>query len=146
MKKLINTSYVILIMALLACNPKNDKNKNEAKPDDTTSTEIKKETADLSAIQKNDEQYVGRWVIPNPINEKEVEGFELLKDGSAKSINRATLDCKKWWSKSDTLYMIETSIGNNTSFTDTVAYKVERIGKDGLSLKNGEQIIDYKRQ
>jgi len=33
----------------------------------------------------------GTWVQPNPINEKEVQGFKLNKDSSAESINMATL-------------------------------------------------------
>jgi len=33
----------------------------------------------------------GSWVQPNPIYEKEVQGFKLNKDSSAESINMATL-------------------------------------------------------
>ena len=38
----------------------------------------------------------GKWVEPNPINADEVQGFELKQDGTASSINMATLAFQQW--------------------------------------------------
>lgn len=39
---------------------------------------------------------LGSWVEPIPGNEKEFQGFTLNSDGTAKSINMATLQYQKW--------------------------------------------------
>lgn len=38
----------------------------------------------------------GKWVELNPINADEVQGFELKQDGTASSINMATLAFQQW--------------------------------------------------
>lgn len=42
-------------------------------------------------------QFIGSWIQPNPINDKEVQGFILKNDGTAQSINYevAKINAKK---------------------------------------------------
>ncbi|MDI3318491.1 lipocalin family protein [Pinibacter soli] len=87
----------------------------------------------------------GRWAEPIPGNEKEIQGFELLSDSSAKSINSATLIYTKWWAASDSLHLVSKSIGNHTEGIDTMAYKIISLTKDSLILKDGEVVLRYKR-
>lgn len=98
-----------------------------------------------TAVGTNDE-LVGRWAEPNPINAQEVQGIEMMEDGTAKSINMATLLYSKWWIKDQKLYLVEESLGSGGSTIDTASYEIIKVGKDSLVLKNNDQIIRYKKQ
>ena len=91
-------------------------------------------------------QFIGSWVQPNPINEKEVQGFKLEKDGTAKSINLATLKYKNWWYEAGELNLVIESIGNKISFTDTGKYEVIKITDKELEFKKGQIIERYEKQ
>ena len=91
-------------------------------------------------------KFIGSWVQPNPINEKEVQGFTLKQDGTAESINMATLKYKRWWYESDTLNLVVESIGNGVSITETVPYEVAKITDKELELKRGQHTDMYKKQ
>jgi hypothetical protein len=88
----------------------------------------------------------GKWVQPNPINDKEVQGFTLNKDGSAFSINMETLKYKSWNFSNGKLLLIAESIGNGSSSIDTTAYEVETISNTKLTLKLNEYREEYKKQ
>ena len=92
------------------------------------------------------DKFIGSWVQPNPINEKEVQGFTLKKDGTAESINFSTLKYKNWWYESPELNLVVESIGNKISFTDTTKYEVAKITDKELELKNGQTIERYRKQ
>ena len=92
------------------------------------------------------DKFIGSWVQPNPINEKEVQGFTLKKDGTAESINFSTLKYKNWWYESDELNLVVESIGNKISFLDTTKYEVAKITDKELELKNGQTIERYRKQ
>lgn len=94
----------------------------------------------------NDDLLIGSWAEPNPINDQEVQGIEMLSDGKAKSINMATLLYSKWWTKDNQLFLVEESVGNGGSTTDTIAYEILKVDKDSLILKNMDQTIRYKKQ
>ena len=96
--------------------------------------------------QSNAELLLGRRVEPNPINQKEVQGIELLKDGNAKSINMATLLYSKWWTKNNQLFLVEKSIGNHTSSVDTISYNIIKLDSDSLILRNSYRALKYKKQ
>jgi len=91
-------------------------------------------------------QFIGSWIQPNPINEKEVQGFILNTDGTAQSINMATLKYKKWWINSDKLVLVLESIGNRVSTIDTIKYDVIVINDKELKLKDGDYIDEYRRK
>lgn len=94
----------------------------------------------------NEELLVGHWVEPNPINEKEVQGIEIIKGGNAKSIHMETLKYSKWWAKNNQLLLVAESIGNHTSGIDTIAFDIIKIDNDSLILKKGNYTLKYKRQ
>lgn len=89
---------------------------------------------------------VGTWVEPNPINEMEEQGFELKADGSAASINMATLLYQSWWSRGDSLWLVTQSIGNKTSSIDTLAYAIRNCTPEHLVLVNKSIEISYRRK
>ena len=92
------------------------------------------------------DRFTGSWVQPNPINEKELQGFNLKKDGTAESINMATLQYKNWWYEEDQLNLIVESIGNKISFLDTTKFEVTKITDKELELRNGQIIERYRKQ
>ena len=89
---------------------------------------------------------VGSWIQPNPISNKEVQGFTLKNDGSAESINMATLVYKKWWAENGKLNLVAESIGNGSSSTDTTQYEILKNTDQILELKNGDYTDKYKKQ
>jgi len=48
---------------------------------------------------------IGKWLRPVPGRDKETQGFDLRKDGSAHSINMYTLVYEKWALSKDTLLL-----------------------------------------
>lgn len=88
----------------------------------------------------------GAWVQPNPINDKEVQGFVLKPEGSAESINFETLKYRKWWFEADSLCLVVESIGNGVSLTDTVRYKLVSVNDIELVLRNGQTDLVYSRK
>ena len=122
---------VFLIMVLItSCQPQPKKNTSE------TPSEM---SVDIN-------QFIGSWVQPNPINKKGLQGFKLKKDGTAESINLATLKYRNWWYESGELNLVVESIGNKISFTDTVKYEVTKITDKELEFKNGQIIERYEKQ
>ena len=91
-------------------------------------------------------QFIGSWVQLNPINAKEVQGFVLNADGSAQSINMATMIYKKWWIDSNKLVLILESIGNKVTSFDTIKYDVVEINDTELKLKEGTLLDEYRRK
>ena len=87
----------------------------------------------------------GTWVQPNPINEKEVQGFKLNKDSSAESINMATLIYRKWWINDQHLYLVRESKGNKQTITDTIKFQVLHFTDQELILKDRDRTINYKK-
>ncbi len=87
----------------------------------------------------------GAWLQPNPINEKEVQGFQLNKDSSAESINMATLIYRKWWINDQHLYLVRESKGNKQTITDTIVFPVLHVTDHELILKDRERTVNYKK-
>lgn len=112
--------------------------------EETTTTEVVEETAAPVAVDTK--VLVGSWTQPNPINDKEVQGFELKEDGTATSINMATLKTNKWWIDGDKLFLEQESIGNGTSAVDTVSYQFEVVDGTTLNLVNGESKDSFTKK
>ncbi len=89
--------------------------------------------------------FVGSWVEPNPINDKEVQGFKLNADGTASSINMETLKYKAWKIEPGKLLLIAESIGNGVSFTDTTTCEIVLVGSKTLDIKIHTNIRKYKK-
>lgn len=88
----------------------------------------------------------GKWVEPVPGMEEQVQGVELAADGTASSINMATLQYEKWEMNGDTLVLTGKSIGNGQTigFADTLV--VEKLTDEALTLKRGDMTVSYRRQ
>jgi hypothetical protein len=136
MKTSILTIVILTVLVLTSCN---DISKQE-KPAETTSN------VSNSKMENGDDVLIGSWVQPNPINEKEVQGFELKKDGSAGSINMATLVFMKWWSENGKLTLVAESIGNGSSSIDTTIYEIIKNTDKELELKQGDYIEKYTKK
>jgi hypothetical protein len=100
MNRRLVTFAILAGLTIVSCN----NTIKEGEPE-TTITETVKDTTNL---------LVGSWVKPNPINDKEVQGFLINSDGTAESINMATLLYKKWWQEDGKLILIMESVGNGS--------------------------------
>ena len=97
---------------------------------------------DLSILVHSPYYFIaGTWVEPNPINDKEVQGFTLKDDGTASSVNMATLQFNKWNLDNRTLTLSYTSIGNKQTIEGIDTLHVVRIDADSLILSNPKQIV-----
>ena len=133
-----------LAIAFLAIAFASCKDQKEAPvTEETTTTEVVEEVAAPAVDTK---VLVASWTQPNPINDKEVQGFELKEDGTAASINMTTLQTKKWWVEGDKLFLEQESIGNGTSSIDTVSYQFEVVDGNTLNLLNGESKDSFTRK
>ncbi len=84
---------------------------------------------------------IGSWVTPNPINSKEVQGMRLKEDGTAVSINMATLVFQKWKMQDKTLILTSKSIGNKQEFECIDTLQINKLDADSLVLSQHGEII-----
>lgn len=79
----------------------------------------------------NNASIEGSWVEPVPGMPGMQQGFVLDGDGSASSINMATLKYEAWKKVGNRLLLSGTSIGNhqNISFTDTLTIEKTDAGQ-----------------
>ncbi|MCX2679846.1 lipocalin family protein [Galbibacter sp. EGI 63066] len=89
---------------------------------------------------------IGSWVQLNPIDEKEVQGFTLKNDGTAESINMATLVYKKWWIEKGKFVLVAESIGSGSSSIDTTKYEIVNRTNSVLELKDGDYTDRYTKK
>ena len=112
----------------------------------TTKQETKNDENILPSMVSETNLLIGSWVEPNPINEKEMQGIKINSDGTAESINMATLLYKKWWKDADKLFLVSESIGNGSSSIDTTKYEIVKLNEKEIELKDRDYIIKYKRK
>lgn len=89
----------------------------------------------------------GTWVQPIPDMTEQVQGFTLYSDGSAESVNMATLQYTQWsLPEPETLILYGLSIGNGQTieFCDTLT--IALLSSDSLVLHRGELDLTYYRQ
>lgn len=86
---------------------------------------------------------IGDWITENQYS----DGFRLNEDGTAKSINSATLRYSKWDLKDNLLLLDNLSIGNHTSSRRVDTLHIESLIDKELKLKynNLERISTYRR-
>ena len=90
---------------------------------------------------------VGGWVQPVPGMEQQNQGFRLAEDGTASSVNMATLQYEAWEETGDGLLVLRgKSIGNGQtiSFADTLT--IEKLTPDSLTLKKGDLMLSYAKK
>lgn len=115
--------------------------KKEVKADDskvvTDSTTISSKEKD--GFSKKD--LIGDWITG-----EYQDGFQLNEDGTAKSINSATLRYSKWDLKGDLLLLDNLSIGNQTSGRGVDTLHIESLANNELKVKaSPDRILIYKR-
>ena len=91
-------------------------------------------------------QITGTWTQPVPNMPGMIQGFVLNTDGSAQSVNMATLQYDTWIRDGDTLTMTGQSIGNGQTIEFTESYTIETLNTDTLVLRDGDTTITYSRQ
>lgn len=94
---------------------------------------------------------VGSWVEPNPIAPDQVQGFTLKEDGTAESINMATLLYKAWSIDGNKLTLTAESIGNGQSETSNISFTITAISKTTLIITadgegENQPVFTYSRQ
>lgn len=83
----------------------------------------------------------GTWLEPNPINAQEMQGFTLNPNGTAQSVNMATLLIKNWNLDNKTLTLQYESIGNKQTIMGTDTLSITKIDADSLILSKNTNII-----
>ena len=83
----------------------------------------------------------GTWLEPNPINSQEMQGFTLNQNGTASSVNMATLLIKNWNLDNWTLTLQYESIGNKQTITGTDTLNVVKINADSLILTKKAEVV-----
>ncbi len=76
----------------------------------------------------------GTWIEPNPINAAEVQGVTLNADGTASSVNMATLLFKSWKLEDNHLILSSTSIGNKQTIESIDTLLLKKLDADSLVL------------
>lgn len=83
----------------------------------------------------------GTWLEPNPINPEEMQGFTLNQDGTAKSVNMATLLIKGWNLDNKVLTLQYESIGNKQTISGIDTLTIVKINADSLILMQKEEVV-----
>ena len=89
----------------------------------------------------------GTWMQPIPGMSDAEQGFELHADGTASSVNMATLQYESWMQLDlETLVLNGMSLGNQCtlSFSDTL--QLVRVTEDSLLLRRGSLTLSYPRR
>lgn len=92
------------------------------------------------------ESIVGKWVQPVPGLPEIEQGFVLEADGSASSVNMATLAYDGWERLDNRLILSGKSIGNHQTIAFSDTFAIEKLTQDSLILKRGMLILEYTRE
>ena len=74
------------------------------------------------------------------------QGFVLEEDGTASSVNMATLQYSSWQQNGNELILSGKSIGNHQTIDFTDRYKIQKLTEDTLVLQSGSRTYTYKKQ
>lgn len=102
-------------------------------------------TYNASKIVVSRSPIVGGWVQPIGVFDG-VQGMQLEADGSASSINMATLLYNKWMVANDSLYLCGQSVGNGQTIDFNEAWHIDRLTADSLIISNNNIMQHYSRQ
>ena len=143
-------TLAVLSAAIMAsCEDKSETPATPVLAPPAMATPIAKDTATTPtapAAANEEVTIVGSWV--RPINgQPGEEGISFNQDGTAASINMATLVYKSWTKEGDNLKLEFESIGNGVTTTGTATYKIDEISPDTLKLsENGNVIYELKKK
>lgn len=85
---------------------------------------------------KKADMIVGSWVMPVDGQPGATQGIDLKEDGTASSINMATLIYQSWEQQGDDLYLKVKSIGNGMEIEGVDTLKIEKLTEDSLVLES----------
>ncbi len=100
----------------------------------------------LFLVACGDTDISGTWTQPVPGMAGLNQGFTLNTDGTASSVNMATLAYDTWRRDGDTIIMTGRSIGNGQTIEFTETYTIEQLTPDTLVLRNGDATFTYSRE
>ena len=92
------------------------------------------------------ENFTGTWVEPVPSMENMVQGFSLEANGTASSVNMATLQYEKWQNSGKQLILSGKSIGNHQTIDFSTTYEIKKLTPQELILEKDNQIFTFRRQ
>ncbi len=96
---------------------------------------------------QNSELLIGEWVQVLPAHSKIVQGFQLMKNGKAVSINMATLQYETWKLQDNKLVLQGKSIGNHQVIDFTDAWKIVELSSSSLILERADKYqLQYVKQ
>ena len=81
--------------------------------------------------------FVNTWLEPVPAQFGRQQGFILDEDGSAESVNMATLEYESWQVADRKLTLRGKSIGNGGTFPFEEVWNVVMVSKKKLVLQRG---------
>lgn len=122
----------LLIMVFVACNPAPEHEPLKTNEDSLVGIADSSDvvTADSTAtvadtLHVDAAKLIGKWIQPVTGVDKEMQGFLLRKNGTAKSINMYTLVYEKWQLSHDTLFLWNHSEGvkDTATLVDTTVIK-----------------------
>lgn len=87
----------------------------------------------------------GSWVEPVPGMEEQTQGFTLNEDGTAVSINMATLQYQEWTASGDTLVLTGKSIGNGQTIDVADTLIIVSANTDSLVLRRGQLTRTFRK-
>lgn len=89
---------------------------------------------------------VGTWIEPIPGQPGDVQGFTLRGDGTAESINTATLQHEHWRLEGDALVLTGKSLGNGATLDFEARYTIA-LDPQRMRLVDADgQMREYARQ
>lgn len=131
---MVRFSLVCLLILAVACNRTNKEVAQEEIQHDSSLISIADSSnagitdsiaAVADTLQIDAAKLIGRWIQPVAGLDKETQGFQLRKNGTAKSINMYTLVYEKWLLTHDTLLLWNHSEGvkDTSTIVDTTIIK-----------------------
>ena len=99
----------------------------------------------LAACGKNS-NLAGEWIQPVPGMPQITQGFVLGEDGSASSINMATLKYESWKEENGKLILTGKSIGNSQTIAFADTFEIEKLTGDSLTVRKGSLLLQYARR
>lgn len=98
----------------------------------------------LSAC-KQEPNLTGTWLEPIPGMEDQTQGFTLKGNGTAASMNMATLQYTAWTKEGDQLILNGNSIGNGGTFPFADTLTIKKLTEDSLVLQKGMLTRSFAR-
>lgn len=104
-------------------------------------------TAWKVAAPANYNYLVGSWIQTYPVVPDGItQGFRLLENGAAESINMATLVYESWKVQGNELTLSGHSIGNGQTIDFSEVWTIERVDEQTLSIRLGDNNMCYERE